>query len=101
MASTSATSLSIPVAAPVVSSARVSARRRIDPRAGHALEILGHAIDYLIDEYRHEGMPISSCKAQEEAVKMLMALNRQVYFECPFVPTLSERCYSFLQAHLG
>ena len=98
MAATSTTNLSIRFAAPVVSAARVSSRRRIDPRAGHALEILGHAIDYLVDEYRNEGMPISSSKAQEEAVKLLMAFNRQVYFECPFVPTLSERFRSFLRA---
>jgi hypothetical protein len=28
--------------------------RRISPEAGRALEILGHAIEYLIDEYVHE-----------------------------------------------
>ena len=101
MAATSTTSFSIPAAAPVVSASRDSARRRITPQAGRALEILGHAIEYLIDEHIHDGMPISSSKEQEEAVKLLMALNRQVYFECPVVPTLSERCHSFLQAHLG
>jgi len=26
-----------------------------------------------------------------EAVQLLMAVNRQVYFECPEVPSLSER----------
>ncbi len=31
-----------------------SVRRRTTPEAGFALEILGHAIEYLADEYVHE-----------------------------------------------
>jgi len=34
-----------------------------------------------------------------EAVRILMALNRQVYFECPEVPTLRERCRTLLHLH--
>jgi len=96
MATTSATSFSIPAAVPNAFAARLSASRRITPQAGHALEILGHAIEYLIDEYKYAGMPRSSRKEQEEAVKLLMALNRQVYFECPMVFTLAERFRLFL-----
>jgi hypothetical protein len=60
------------------------------------LETLGHAIEYLTDEFVHEGGSFSSNNEQIEAVQMLMALNRQVYSECPEVPTLGERWRSLL-----
>ena len=71
-------------------------RRRITPQAGHALEILGHAIEYLTDEFVHEGGSLSAEDDRLKAVKLLMALNRQIYFECPEVPTFRERCRSLL-----
>jgi hypothetical protein len=66
-------------------------RRRISPQAGRALEILGHSIEYLTDEFVHAGGSLSPHNAQVEAVQLLMAVNRQVYFECPEVPSLGER----------
>ena len=66
-------------------------RRRISPEAGRALEILAHAIEYLADEYVHEGKTFSANDPQLKAVQILMALNRQIYFECPVVPALAER----------
>jgi hypothetical protein len=104
MAATAATRLSIPVTTPAVSSAQAPANRRryIDPQSGRALEILGHAIEYLTDEYvNEESATFSARNERVEAVQLLMALNRQVYFECPLVPTFSERCRSFLRACLG
>lgn len=74
---------------PGVAGARV--RRRISLEAGRALEILGHAIEYLTDEHVHRGGSLSAQDPELEAVQMLMALNRQIYFECPVVPTLAER----------
>ncbi|HZL53857.1 MAG TPA: hypothetical protein VFC37_23225 [Terracidiphilus sp.] len=65
-------------------------RRRIDPQAGRALEILGHAIEYLADEFVHEGGSFSADNGQLQAVQLLMALNRQVYFECPEVPPFQQ-----------
>jgi len=55
MAASMTTDFSIPASTPVASTARFPAnrRRRITPRAGHALEILGHAIEYLTDEFVH------------------------------------------------
>ena len=73
--------------------------RRITPQAGHALEILGHAIEYLTDEFVHEGGPLSAEDNRLKAVQLLMALNRQIYFECPEVLTFGERYRSIL--HLG
>lgn len=71
-------------------------RRRITPQAGRALEILGHAIEYLTDEFVHEGKPLSADNRQIMAVQLLMAVNRQIYCECPVVPTLRERCRAVL-----
>lgn len=85
-----------PKAAPVQAISRVAKHRRISPQAGHALEILGHAIDYLTDEYVYAGGAFSVRDSQLEAIHLLMALNRQIYFECPEVPSLAERCRSLL-----
>ena len=93
------TGFSIPVSTPVASAACARAanrRRRITPQAGHALEILGHAIEYLTDEFVHRHAEISPRSSELEAVQLLMALNRQVYYECPEIPTLGERFRSML-----
>ncbi|MDR3772067.1 MAG: hypothetical protein P4L26_01900 [Terracidiphilus sp.] len=88
----------MPVSAPAAATGciLVNRRRRITSQAGHALEILGHAIEYLTDEFVHRqaGIPLSS--PDLEAVQLLMALNRQVYFECPEAVTLGERLRSML-----
>ncbi len=74
-----------------------SSRRRTDRRAGLALEILGHAIEYLTDEYVHEGGSLSAQDDQVQAIQLLMSLSRQIYYECPLVPTLAERCLGILR----
>lgn len=97
MASTTIPNFPIPASAAAISAVPArSRRRRITPQAGRALEVLGHAIEYLTDEFVHQGHEISAKDAQLEAVQLLMALNRQVYFECPEEPTLSERCRALL-----
>ena len=87
---------SLPVPAASASRAQIR-RRRIGPEAGHALEKLGHAIEYLTDEFLHQGIDYSPSDPQMQAVQLLMALNRQVYFECPELPTLGERCRALLR----
>jgi len=72
-------------------------RRRITAQAGRALEILGHAIEYLADEIVHDGIAITADNGRVQAVQLLMALNRQVYFECPVEPSFGERFRSFLK----
>lgn len=80
-----------------VSAARLRfSHRRISPPAGHALEILGHAIEYLTDEFVHAGAALSARDAQVEAVQLLMALNRQIYFSCPEIPTLGDKFRALL-----
>ncbi len=97
---TSTTTLPVPSRAAVAtissSSSSLSTRRRISPQAGRALEVLGHAIEYLADEYVHQGGPICAHNGQVEAVQVLMAANRAVYFACPQVPTLGARLRRWL-----
>ncbi len=72
-------------------------RRRISPNAGRALEMLGHAIQYLTDEYVHRGGSFSARNGEVAAVQLLMEINRQIYFDCPAVPTIADRCRSLLR----
>ena len=101
MAASVTTRFSFPVSAPIASTGqvRLNRRRRITPRAGHALEILGHAIEYLTDEFVHGGGGLFPVRGQLEAVQLLMAVNRQVYYECPEMPTFVERVRSVLHLH--
>jgi hypothetical protein len=50
----------------------------------------------LADEFVHEGVSLSANDPQIQAIQLLMALNRQIYFACPEVPTLSDRFFSLL-----
>ena len=74
--------------------------RRITPEAGHALEILGHAIEYLQDELTREGSDIGVNGGQVQAIQLLMSVNRQVYFQCPEILHLTDRIASFFRRHL-
>jgi len=65
-------------------------RHRITPDAGHALEKLAHAIEYLADELVDKSTSLSADNERIQAIQILMALNRQVYFECPLAPTVRE-----------
>jgi hypothetical protein len=75
---------------------RAHRARRISPQAGHALEILGHAIEYLSDELVHHGGEMNSHNPEVAAVQILMALNREIYFSCPEVPTWGDRIRGLL-----
>ncbi|HEV2272913.1 MAG TPA: hypothetical protein VGR96_02035 [Acidobacteriaceae bacterium] len=68
--------------------------RRISPANGRALEILGHAIEYLTDEYAlnvFEVGILDSVDPRIEAIQTLMALNRQVYYACPEIEPALRR----------
>ena len=102
MAATTTIGFSGPPSAQTVSAAVLgsnSRRRRITPQAGRALDILAHTIEYLTDEFMLKGLAYSSKDEQLQAVQLLMALNRQVYFECPEIPTFGERCRAFFRRH--
>ena len=72
-------------------------RRHIPPLSGYALEKLGRAIEYLTDEYIHEGCERGLSGSRVEAIQLLMSLNREVYYECPLVPRMSQRIREFLR----
>jgi hypothetical protein len=68
--------------------------RTIPPEAGHALETLGHAIEYLTDEMNLsllEGSGQSEIAGMAVAINRLKAANREVYFECPMVQPSAVR----------
>lgn len=96
MIGTAANHLTLP-ASSALASRTTQVRRRISPQAGMALEKLGHAIEYLTDEFTHqEGAPAFRRDGRIEAIQLLMSLNRQIYYECPEVPTLRGRLSAFL-----
>jgi hypothetical protein len=97
MAASVTSGFPIPASAPIaIMSPRRLTRRRITPEAGRALEILGHAIEYLTDEFVHDGGTFSAHDERLQAVQLLMSLNRQVYFECPEAHSFAERCRTLL-----
>ena len=97
MAAAATTGLPMQISASNVSTKRPAThrRRRIDPQAGRALEKLGHAIEYLTDEFAHDGKTAESHDPRVEAIQLLMELNRQIYYECPVMSTFTERLRAF------
>ena len=100
MAASSRTfALPIPTKARIATPGRAEKRRRrVSREAGRALEILGHAIEYLADELIYAGESLSAHDGRWEAVQLLMRLNREIYFACPVVPSFSERLRRWLKA---
>ena len=79
--------------------------RKLSPEAGRGIEMLGHAIDYLSDELAldfmvgkmwNESGPGSELDPRLAAIELLKARNREIYFNCPEIPTLAERLRSRL-----
>ena len=65
-------------------------RRSIDPQAGHALIILGHAIEYLTDEFIAEGGSFTENRGRVDAIQLLIKLNREIYLACPEAPSIGH-----------
>jgi hypothetical protein len=69
-------------------------RRRLLPEVGRALETLGHAIEYLADEYAAnvdgQGL-LGSADPRVEAIQILKRLNREVYYSGSEVPASPSR----------
>jgi hypothetical protein len=58
-------------------------RRQLSPQEGRAIEILGHAIEYLADEYCRDAQPkgrLGNADPRIEAIQMLKELNRSIYY---------------------
>ncbi len=58
-------------------------RRRLSPEGGRSLEILGHAIEYLADEYANDLADkgrLGNADPRVAAIQILKGLNRAVYY---------------------
>lgn len=58
-------------------------RRRLSAEGGRALEILGHAIEYLADEYANDLAdkgPLGNADPRIAAIQILKGLNRAIYY---------------------
>ena len=71
-------------------------RRRPTREQGRSLEILGHAIEYLIDSQLYAGKD-SAAEAVVEAEQILMRLNREVFSECVEVAPRAARLAIWLR----
>ena len=83
------------------SQCRMSVRRRIPPDAGRGLEKLGHALEYLTDEFVRDGCRFADDYGRVQAIQLLASLNRQIYFACAVEPTLSVRVQTLLRRLFG
>ena len=95
-ASPHATVKDFPIEWPVVErigSRRSAAIRRPTQQQGRALELLGHAVEYLIDSR----MQPDSLPSDELAVQTLMRLNREVFAECAQIVPLRRRLRRWLR----
>ncbi len=63
----------------VATKQRTMIRRRPTLQQGRALELLGHAVEYLVDSRLYLG---ESDASDQLAVQTLMRLNREVFAEC-------------------
>ena len=65
-------------------------RRRPSMTQGVALEVLGHAIEYLVDTREH--LPMDPAALPDAAaVQILMMLNRAVFRECAEIVPVATR----------
>ena len=65
------------------SGVRPIVRRQLTRESGRALEILGHAIEYLADEYAvasESKGPLGNADPRIEAIQLLKRLNRAIYY---------------------
>jgi hypothetical protein len=62
--------------------------------------MLGHAIEYLADEFALECRARNADDARKhgcvQAIELLMARNREIYQNCPVVPSMADRLRAFL-----
>ncbi|SEB37811.1 hypothetical protein [Terriglobus roseus] len=63
-------------------------RRRTTPTQGRALEILGHAVEYLADSRLYEQIENPSDGA---AIRTLMSCSRKVFAECELIQSWHQR----------
>lgn len=70
--------------------------RRPDREQGTALEVLGHAVEYLIDS-RMAQIETPYTRSDEEALQLLMGCSRSVFESCAEVISLRNRAAGWLR----
>ncbi len=75
-------------------------RRRSNPQQGRGLEILGHAVEYLVDSRMFQ-IDRPTTRADAEATQILMLLSRKVFFECAAVVPPARRLKLWIAERLG
>jgi hypothetical protein len=78
-------------------------RRRLSPEGGRALEILGHAIEYLADEYANDLAdkgPLGNADPRVAAIQILKGLNRAIYYSGTQVEPAFGRMKRWLSARM-
>jgi hypothetical protein len=69
-------------------------RRQLSRESAQGLEILGHAIEYLADEYAVDPAdkgPLGNADPRIAAIQTLKSLNRAIYFSGPEVQPVWQR----------
>lgn len=97
MATTSILRFPSITATPQLPSLQPPARRRTTPVQGRALEILGHAIEYVVDSRLPEGGPSA---AENQAIRVLMACSRAVFEDAAAVVPVHQRVGSWIQGRM-
>ena len=92
MIATTTTEISFAVSDSVANKALSRRRRRVSTDAARGLEKLGHAIEYLADEFVYDGELNHNSRNRLDAIQLLMGLHRRVYSECAEAPSLLDRC---------
>jgi hypothetical protein len=78
-------------------SGQCAVRRRITPEAGRGLEKLGHALEYLADEFLHDGCRFAEDSGRVQAIQLLASLNRQIYLACGVEPGIRQRVQTLVR----
>lgn len=92
----------VPLASPAGGNrGTVYRHRRVGWRAKRTLRILRGAIEYLANESDPDDALVDLKNDRIEAIRMLMALNHEIYFACPIAPTLADRCRAFMHPELA
>jgi hypothetical protein len=80
-------------------------RRQLSRESAQGLEILGHAIEYLADEYAVDPAdkgPLGNADPRIAAIQMLKSLNRAIYFSGAEVQPVWQRIRQwFLRATMS
>jgi hypothetical protein len=82
-----------------IESTGLEIRRRPNRTQGRALEMLGHAVEYLVDS-RLFMTAESSTPADNEAMQIVMLLCRQVFAECAEIVPIARRLRHWIKERL-